>query len=66
MEYVVLGTASLAIIKRTHGRYLGGNYEVVKSMGSSCVGAWNQSSQQVPEESRGARVKASADALNAP
>ena len=45
MEYVVLGTASLATIKRTHGRYFGGDYDVVKSMESSCVGAWNQSFQ---------------------
>ena len=66
MEYVVLGAASLATIKRTHGRYFGGDYEVVTSVESSCIAAWDRRSQQTQEESRSAQAKAFTDALTAP
>ena len=33
MEYVVLGGASLETIKQTHGRYFGGEYEVLRPVG---------------------------------
>lgn len=66
MEYVVLGAASLATIKRTHGRYFGGDYEVVTSVESSGSAARGQRSQQTPEESRSVEAKAFADALTAP
>ena len=49
MKYVVLGTASLATIKQTHGRYFVGDYEVVNSIvsrgGVKGGGAWNRSFQ---------------------
>ena len=66
MEYVVLGAASLATIKRTHGRYFGGDYEVVTSVESGGSAAQGRRSQQTPEESRSAQAKAFADALTAP
>ena len=66
MEYVVLGASSLATIKRTHGRYFGGDYEVVTSVESGGSAARGRRSQQTPEESRSAQAKAFADALSAP
>ena len=35
----MLGAASLATIKRTHGRYFGGDYEVLSSVESRSVEA---------------------------
>ena len=66
MEYVVLGATSLATIKRTHGRYFGGDYEVVASVESSGSAARDQRPQQTPEERRSVEAKAFANALTAP
>ena len=63
MEYVVLGADSLETIKRTHSRYFGGEYEVVKPTEIHYLATWQEQQQWTPEEAMAARTRAFTRAL---
>ena len=66
MEYVILGAASVETIKRTHGRYFGGEYEVVVPTESFYIASWREKLHWTPEEKISAESWAFARALSKP
>ena len=66
MEYVVLGGRSLETIKRTHGRYFGGEYEVVKPTEVHYIASWQEKLHWTPKERIAAESKAFARAISRP
>ena len=66
MEYVVLGADSVDAIKRTHGRYFGGEYEVVMPMEIKYIASWLEKLNWTPEEKMSAESWAFARSLTGP
>lgn len=64
MEYVVLGGKSVESIKRTHGRYFGGEYEVVKPTEIYYIASWREKLNWTREERIAAESKAFAHAIS--
>ena len=66
MEYVVLDADSVDTVKRTHGRYFGGEYEVVKPLEISYISSWREKLNWNSEEKTSAASWAFARALTNP
>ena len=64
MEYVVLGEASVATVRRTRGRYFGGECEVAIPTESYCIASWSDKLHWTPEEKISAASWAFASALS--
>lgn len=66
MEYVVLGGASIESIKQTHGRYFGGEFEVVTPSEVHYISSWSEKSNWSQEERIAAEAEAFARAITRP
>ena len=66
MEYIILGGESLETVKRTHGRYFGGEYEVVVPTEISYISGWQDKLRRTPEEKISAESWTFAGALSRP
>ena len=64
MEYIILGADSVDTIKHTHGRYFGGEYEVVVSTEIHYVAGWGEKTRWTREEKISAESWAFAGALS--